>query len=305
MKKTFLFFVAVCVSTAALGFAQEGLVSASAGVASGSVAVSSPKMTISNEKPDPSLLLKEGDFVQPSFRDSDPEIPFPSRARLDKIYDGQAAVGVMLDAEGNATDFLVVRHTKQDFSQRVMDVIRHEKYSPRIVKNTPVPGRFFVVRTFSIGYEDPVDMNRPMVVGMNAMEQMGAMSSRVSEGGRPPKLTYKAHEERELDGHILKIIAVDTPVIPAEYELQPNQVLKVIVSFYVDEKGNVRLPNVDSDAPAPVVTSVIKTVSNWKFAPPTIKKKPALVFTNRTLTLESKMPPSESAESIATSKTGK
>ncbi|MBK9991046.1 MAG: hypothetical protein IPP19_10000 [Verrucomicrobia bacterium] len=139
MKKTFLFFVAVCVSTAALGFAQEGLVSASAGVASGSVAIT-PKMTISNEKPDPSLLLKEGDFVQPSFRDSDPEIPFPSRARLDKIYDGQAAVGVMLDAEGNATDFLVVRHTKQDFSQRVMDVIRHEKYSPRIVKKHSGPG---------------------------------------------------------------------------------------------------------------------------------------------------------------------
>ncbi|MBK9991047.1 MAG: hypothetical protein IPP19_10005 [Verrucomicrobia bacterium] len=138
---------------------------------------------------------------------------------------------------------------------------------------------------------------------MNAMEQMDAMSSRVREGGRPPKRTYKAHEERELDGHIPEIIAVDTgDSCRIRTATQPGA--ESDRQFYVDEKGNVRLQR-GFDAPAPVVTSVIKTVSNWKFAPPTIKKKPALVFTNRTLTLESKMPPSESAESIATSKNGK
>lgn len=304
MKKTFLFLVAVCASTAALGFAQEGSVPAPSGGSSGP-AVVLPKMTISNEKPDPSLLLKEGDFIEPSFRNADPEIPFPSRARLDKVYDGQAAVGVMLDAEGNATDFLIVRYSKEYFAVRLQNVISHEEYFPRRVKTTPVPGRFFVVRRFSIGDQDPVDMNRPVTVSMSAMDQLGSMSNRVSEGGNGPKPIYKAHDEREIDGHILQIVAVDTPMIPTDYELQPNHALKVVVSFYVDEKGNVRLPNVDSDTPAPIVASVIKTVSKWKFAPPTIKKKPALVFTNRTLTLEYRMPPNNSAEPKATSKTEK
>ena len=302
--KTLIFLVAVCISTAALGFAQESSVSAPSGGSSGP-AVVLPKMTISNEKPDPSLLLKEGDFMEPSFRNADPEIPFPSRARLDRVYDGQAAVGVMLDAEGNATDFLIVRYSKEYFAVKLQNVISHEAYLPRTVRNTPVPGRFFVVRTFSIGDRDPIDPNQPMVVGMSAMDQMGAMSNRVSDGGNGPKLIYKAHEEREIDGHILKIVAVDTPMIPADYELQPNQVLKVIVSFYVDEKGNVRLPNVDSNSPALIAAGVIKTVSGWKFAPPTVKKKPVLVFTNRTLTFEYRMPPNNSAEPKATSQTGK
>ena len=302
--KTLIFLVAVCISTAALGFAQEGSVSAPSGGSSGP-AVVLPKMTISNEKPDPSLLLKQGDFMEASFSDAEPEVPFPSRARLDNVFDGRAAVGVMVDADGNATDFLVVRYSKQYFAEKVLDVIRHEKYSPRTVKATPVPGRFFVVRKFAIADRDFVDPNKPMVVGMNAMDQMGARSNRVSDANGGPKLIYKAHEEREIDGHLLKIVTVDTPMIPAVYELQPNQVMKVIVSFYVDEKGNVRLPNVDSDSPALIVASVIKTVSDWKFAPPTIKEKPVLVFTNRTLTLEPKMPPKDNAEPMATGKTGK
>jgi hypothetical protein len=124
-------------------------------------------------------------------------------------------------------------------------------------------------------------------------------------GDNGPKLIYKAHGESEVDGHLLKIAAVDTPMIPAGFEVQPKQVLKVIVSFYVDETGKVRLPNVDSNSPALLIASVIKTVSGWKFAPPTIKGKPVLVFTSRTLTLELNPPPTNTAEPKVASGVGK
>jgi hypothetical protein len=304
MKKNSLILVAICFSAAALGFAQEGSVAAPPSGSNEPIIVR-PKMTISNETPEPSLLLKDREFLEPSFRNADPEIPFPARARLDHVYAGRAAVGVMLDAEGNATDFLIVRYSKLYFAEKVMDVIRHEEFNPRRVKTTPVPGRFFVVRAFSMSESDPIGPDRPATVSMNAMDQMGTMSNRTSEGKDGPKLIYKARGEPEIDGKILKVVVVDAPVLPAGYELQPNQALKVIVSFYVDEKGNVRQPNVDSNTPALVIPSIIKMVSDWKFAPPTIKGKPVLVFTNRTITLEPKTEPNTTAEPTSASNTGK
>jgi hypothetical protein len=304
MKKLSLFLVAVYISTAAIGFAEDVPISMPSGGSNDPVVVSL-KMTISNEKPDPSLLIREKDLLDPSFRNADPEIPFPSRARLDKVYDGRAAVGVMLDAEGNATDFLIVRYSKLYFAEALLNTIRHEEFMPRRVKADPVPGRFYVIRTFSLGERDPADENRPRAVSMNPMEQMGAMSNRVSDSQNGPKLIYKARDEREIDGHTLKIVTADTPTLPAGYEVQPKQVLKVIVSFYVDEKGNVRLPNVDSNSPALIVPSVIKAVSGWKFAPPTIKGKPVLAFTSRTLSLEATTPPNNTAEPKTASADGK
>jgi hypothetical protein len=121
---------------------------------------------------------------------------------------------------------------------------------------------------------------------MNAMEQMGQRSDRIANNKDGAPLIYKAHGEHEIDGHILKVAAVAAPSIPAGCDISAGRPLKVVVSFYVDGGGDVRLPNVDSDAQPALIAEVIKTVDGWKFERPTIKGKPALVFTNRTLVFE-------------------
>jgi TonB family protein len=62
----------------------------------------------------------------------------------------------------------------------------------------------------------------------------------------------------------------------------------VLVAFYVDEQGNVRLPNVESEASPAVVSQVMKAVLAWKFSPPMIKGKAVLAYANRTLTFTKK-----------------
>jgi outer membrane biosynthesis protein TonB len=290
MKKLSLFLVTVFISTASVGFADNGSVPAVPGPSNDPVVVL-PKMTITAKRTDPSLLIPRNDLTEASFARGDPVVGFPSQARFKRIFDGRAAVGVMVDAEGNATDFLVVRYSESYFAEEVINALRNERFTPRKIKGIAVPGRFYVVRAFSLDNPNQTGIGNfggtyPATVSMNPMEQMEERSNRVTNSKDGPPLIYKAHGEYEIDGHILEVAAVATPAIPAGLETTTSHALTIVVSFYVDEKGDVRLPSVDSNSPALMVASVIKTVSDWKFVPPTIKGKPVLVFTSRTLILE-------------------
>ena len=60
--------------------------------------------------------------------------------------------------------------------------------------------------------------------------------------------------------------------------------MRALVSFYVDEKGQVRLPNVESSLPPSFVVAAVAAVQQWAFKPPVAKGKPVLVYTMRALT---------------------
>jgi hypothetical protein len=276
--------------TAVFCYAVDGSASAQRRVSNSSVDVP-PKLTITNEETNPSMHIPKNDLTEAAFAGSEPEVEFPSRGRFEGVFDGRAAVGVMVDAEGNATDFLVIRYSKAYFANEILTTIRNEQFSPRKIRGVAVPGRFYVVRAFALSVQNPIDRNLPGMVSMNGMEQMSLLSDRVANSQDGPPLAYKAHGEREIDGQILKVAAVAAPSLPVGCEITAGHPLKIVVSFYVDGGGDVRLPNVDSDASPPLIAEVIKTVAGWKFERPTIKGKPALVFTNRTLVFEMPLPP--------------
>jgi outer membrane biosynthesis protein TonB len=265
----------------------------------------SSKMTISNETPEPDLLIPKSDLTEATFADKEPEIEFPHRARFDRVSEGRAAIGVMVDAEGNATDFVAIRYTHPSFAEEMIDAIRKEQFNPRKIKGVAVPGRFYVVRTFALSDRSLSDETKPVAVAMNPMEQMGEMSNRVTNSKDGPPFVYKAHNESEIDGHLLKVVAVAAPVIPPGSEPTSGQALKIVVSFYVDGGGDVRLPNVDSSATPALVANTITAVTGWKFERPTIKGKPALVFTTRTMTVEVATPPANAAAPKAGDAAGK
>lgn len=258
------------------------------------------RMIISNETPDPKLLIRDGDLLKPCFQDEDPEIPFPLRAQLDKIYAGRAVVGVMLSADGTPTDFLAIQYSRPVFAEEMIKDIRHASYSPRRFHGDGVPGRFSLAKAFSVNDTNSVDPNQAATVTMNGLEESEALSNRVGEGRNGPKLVYWAHHENELDGHLLKMTSVVLPEIPADCKItQPGRNLKVIVSFYVDEAGNVRLPNIDSDTPVDLAASVLHAMAQWKFERPLIKKKPVLVFADRTLIFAPEAAPAAASPAAA------
>jgi TonB family protein len=73
------------------------------------------------------------------------------------------------------------------------------------------------------------------------------------------------------------------PTIPAGHP-DSAKPPKVLVSFYVDEQGRVRLPNVESSATPELVLRALEAVQYWAFKPGTIKGETVLVYTYRSLT---------------------
>jgi TonB family protein len=51
----------------------------------------------------------------------------------------------------------------------------------------------------------------------------------------------------------------------------------VVVRFYIDEEGNVRLPSVTGQADGYLVEQALTAVREWKFAPVTSGGQPVLV----------------------------
>ncbi len=55
--------------------------------------------------------------------------------------------------------------------------------------------------------------------------------------------------------------------------------IKVLVSFYVDGLGHVRLPSVKSASSPALIPDAIQAVKHWEFQPRALRGEPVLVFT--------------------------
>jgi hypothetical protein len=232
-----------------------------------------PKMTVVGQMLKDYPLFPKKDVKAPGFADSSPPLDlfYPGKAYNEGVTEGDATVGVMLDEKGRPTDFLLLRYTKQYFGEALLEQARQQDYAPRRVKGVAVPGRF----NFSYRFVPTIILE---LNSFNAIEER----TQEIEGG--PRMIYEPHLERELDGGGLASTAGAVALLPAGYEAPKGKVVKAFVSFYVDETGRVRLPNVESAASPLLIPNALKAVAHWHFQPPTVKGKPVLVFTLWTVT---------------------
>jgi len=227
-----------------------------------------PPMTVVGQLLKDYPFFPKSEVTAPDFSPHTPPIDmqFPGQAYNDGVTDGNATVGVELDAEGHPTDFLLIRYTKRYFGDELMREAHRQDYTPRQVKGMAVPGRFNFGTRFS----------PKLVLQMNSFNAIEERNEEI-EGG--PRFIYEPHLEKELDGDGLVSVASTVAFIPDGYEPPAGKAVKAIVSFYVDETGRVRLPNVESAASPVLIPNAVKAVSHWAFQPPTVKGKPVLVFT--------------------------
>ena len=73
------------------------------------------------------------------------------------------------------------------------------------------------------------------------------------------------------------------PQLPEGFSATEQNPVKVFVTFYVDEDGHVRAPNVESAAVPQLIPGAIAAVQQWSFKHPQAKGKPALVFVGRAI----------------------
>ncbi|HET7535586.1 MAG TPA: hypothetical protein VFJ90_03975 [Candidatus Didemnitutus sp.] len=226
------------------------------------------------EKPLQEFRFPTKDELQRSdFAPGTPLLTFtyPGRAYYDGVAKGYATVGLMLDPQGKVVDLIVLGYTRPYFGEALLAEARKLKYSPRRLNGVAVPAPFIFTHEF-----------RPPVEGMSlsSFEAVDHRSETVKGG---IKLRYQPCRENEVDGGSLEPLRVVVPTMPGNYP-DSSKPPKVLVSFYVDEQGRVRLPNVESATTPELALRAIAAVQYWAFKPAKLKGENTLVYTYRSLT---------------------
>lgn len=205
----------------------------------------------------------------PEFSANDPflKVQFPGQAVHDGIATGRATVGVMLDAEGKARDWLLIRYTEPYFGAALLDEARRRTYSGKLLHGRGIPAAFI----FTYKFEPPQGL-----VGISNFEAASRRAEDVQGGAA---VVYRPYQETEVEGGQLVPLRVAIPTVPAGTKTPA----RVLVTFYVDEQGRLRLPNVESDLAPELVPAVIGALQHWAFKPATVKGQPVLVRAIRAL----------------------
>jgi len=205
-------------------------------------------------------------------------IPYPAILSHNGVNHGEAQILVSIDAEGKMVDSLATAYTHEPFARAAMDAIRQWRFEPPLVKGEKTPAvvqiqvRFEVDKVLVVTHPGiPTYPNPP---GYPNLQQEGEFAF------RPQNLS-------RLDA-IPTPIQVTQPIYPAEWSKQGMHG-KVMVDFYIDETGTVRMPSVVLAPEFPLLASAaITAVREWRFSPPLRKGHPVLVHCQQTFTFEPK-----------------
>jgi len=188
---------------------------------------------------------------------------FPNGLRLTGVTEGRAIVAISVDRDGRVKDQLVVAYTDPHFARTTTDALRDWRFTPARLDGEPVPVQF------DLSFEYRLE---GAVVSSGILEHM--LYDHLEKMG-PRALSYRP----------VKAVAIDhAPVRVAGSE--PKYALaaakegvhgSVVVRFYIDEQGNVRLPSVAGVPDAYLTEQAMTAVREWKFAPVTAGGQPVLV----------------------------
>jgi TonB family protein len=196
--------------------------------------------------------------------DPDSVMPqFPLPMQVAGITRGTLVVATSIGVEGKVTDSLVLGYTHESLIRPTLDVMKEWKFTPARLDGEAVPVQ--VVLTFEFTLEGAVITTN--VINHFFFDHF----ARLGDGA----FKYRVHTAGEID-RAPDLINSVKPKYAAEAEKQGIRG-KVQVDFYIDEKGNVRMPAVTVGAHPYLSDQAVAAVREWKFTPPTHAGEPVLV----------------------------
>lgn len=226
-------------------------------------------VTAATENPPGFPRLTAPDYTPAAVSAREPMvlIDYPGGALTKGLGTGNAVVSILVGADGKALDSLVIGYSAEPFGTALMDRVPVLSLQPAMFKGAAVPGRF------EFGYS--FESRRIEMTPAQKAEHM-------LTDGRGDRLSYHAVAERTLD-HPLELTNPTLPRIPVDFTPPNDEPVRVYVTFYVDEQGNARVPNVESACSPKLFPGAVKAVRLWKFTPPTVNGKPVLVLAGRSV----------------------
>jgi outer membrane biosynthesis protein TonB len=188
---------------------------------------------------------------------------FPAALAFSPISSGEAHVIINVDYQGSLVDLLVTSYTDKAFADEAVGLLKLWRYRAATVNGEPVGVRMELRLEFSA---------KGRVVSLSAIDMASGF---VESMGLRPAVTNVC-KSSELDQPLAAVQAV-ARLNPAEVMAPSGTANSVILDFYVDEKGQPRMPVVLDSPSTALSQAAVGALNQCRFTAPTRGGKPVLV----------------------------
>lgn len=179
---------------------------------------------------------------------------FPLQLRNTSVTEGYAQVQLLVAADGSLLETFISAYSHPEFCDSATQAIRGWVFRPVDASEAnKLPQRYNL--RFNFRHEGMIIVSGDFQETVNAFLKTKRLDRSVS----PCKL-------RDLD-NIPEALNLIVPTYPTELKKQKVEGA-VSVSFFIDEDGRVRVPNVDTSTRPEFATAALEAVSKWTFVPP-------------------------------------
>ena len=194
------------------------------------------------------------------------DVLFPLTLRNSQVMNGEATIAINVGNTGELVECLITGYSRKEFADTAVEALRRWRFEPARLNGEPWPAV----------QELHFDFSRTgVVIDVTGLD---LIANRIDELMQA-RYAYRAFSLRELD-RIPTPIEVVSPVAPP---LNPSDGKRtIVVDFYIDEEGRVRLPAVKRvEANDVFAASAMAAVKQWRFESPLCRGRPVLVHTQQ------------------------
>ncbi len=202
--------------------------------------------------------------VTPVFPRELPELGF---------LQGEARVAIAIDETGKLTDWLVVGYSHRRFAEESVDAIKQWTFEPARVQGKPVSVQTELLISFETS---------GVVISCDAGTTIQRYTNLLFKG----REAYQPCTMKEID----RIPTPKNAVSPVYAEELAKQGVHgtVVVEFFIDETGTLRMPAIQSADYDQLASLAVAAMQQWKFEPPTRRGVPVLVRAKQVFHFEPK-----------------
>lgn len=217
------------------------------------------------------LMAEVSSVYRPVKLRSPLEVSIPQDLKHLGISRPEVKFRVIVDGEGAITDYLAVEATHFGLLEPAEKKLAVARFEPATLDGEATVGKITITVTFF----DPEQ--RAWKQGGIAAPHGGSVSDAVERrlySANPDALRYAESEPSLLD-EPLKLLESKIYRLHAPEKNAP--VGSVLVEYYIDAKGRVRLPEILETDDDTLSMSVLMSLQSTRFRPPTVEGRPTYV----------------------------
>ncbi len=193
---------------------------------------------------------------------------FPPLLAQQNVTRGWSKVVVGIDATGQLADALVIGCSHPEFAKSALAALHQWQFEPAHVQGEAI----FTVTQLDFHFRDRTQ--GASVVTQPTPDKVEQLQAKI----RPESNLLVRFDE--LDCLPIPIHLV-SPAYSAD-DAQRHAGKKVIVRFYIDETGKVRLPTLAYADDLVTARQALAAVAEWRFIPPKYQNQPVITRTSQT-----------------------